>query len=108
MSTDFCEVIITAADPEWLAAFTRALVGDRLAACGQNIIHIRSIYRWEGEIQDESEARVALHTRASLVPAIVKRANDEHPYDVPCVIALPIADGNPEYLAWLGSETREA
>jgi periplasmic divalent cation tolerance protein len=108
MSTDFCEVVITAEDPAWLADFTRALVGDRLAACGQNIVHIRSIYRWKGEVQDESEARVALHTRASLVPAIVKRANDEHPYDVPCVIALPITDGNPDYLAWLRSETREA
>ncbi len=108
MSTDYCEVIITAEDPEWLANFTRALVTDRLAACGQNISRIRSIYRWEGEVQDETEARVALHTRASLVPAIVKRANENHPYDVPCVIALPITDGNPDYLAWLAAETREA
>jgi periplasmic divalent cation tolerance protein len=107
MNTDFCEVIITAEDPEWLADFTRALVADRLAACGQNISRIRSIYRWEGEIQDESEARVALHTRASLVPAIVKRANEDHPYDVPCVIALPITDGNPDYLAWISAETRD-
>jgi periplasmic divalent cation tolerance protein len=107
MTAEFCEVVITADSAEWLADFTRALVEDRLAACGHNIAAIRSIYRWEGTVQDDDEARVALHTRASLVAEIVARTNADHPYDVPCVIALPIADGNPEYLAWVRDETRE-
>ncbi len=94
---EVCEVIITAPDPDWLVEFTRRLVDDRLAACGQNIASIRSIYRWEGAVQDEPEARVALHTRTSLVPAILERTKTEHPYDVPCVNALPIIDGNPAY-----------
>jgi periplasmic divalent cation tolerance protein len=101
-----CEVIITADSADWLADFTRALVEDRLAACGQNITPIRSIYRWEGEVQDEPEARVALHTRLALVPAIVDRADRDHPYDVPCVIALPVIVGNPRYLRWVRNETR--
>lgn len=105
MSEEYCEVIITADSADWLANFTRSLVEDRLAACGQNITAIRSIYRWQGKIEDEGEARVALHTRASLVPAIVERTKAEHSYDVPCVIALPIADGNPDYLAWIAQET---
>jgi periplasmic divalent cation tolerance protein len=49
---------------------------------------------------------VGLHTRRSLVPAIVARTADGHPYDVPCVIALPVVDGNPDYLAWIRAETR--
>jgi periplasmic divalent cation tolerance protein len=102
---DICEVVITADDAEWLAGFTRRLVEDRLAACGHQIALIRSIYRWEGTIHDEPEARVALHTRASLVPRIVERADAEHPYDVPCVIALPVVDGNPAYVAWVLKET---
>ena len=102
---DYCEVVITAESVEWLAEFTRRLVEDRLAACGHTIAPIRSIYRWEGAVQDEGEARVALHTRASLVPAIVDRTNAEHPYDVPCVIALPVTGGNPAYLAWLAEST---
>jgi periplasmic divalent cation tolerance protein len=108
MSDDdqICEVIITADNADWLADFTRALVEDRLAACGQNITSIRSIYRWEGEVQDEPEARVALHTRASLVPTIVDRANQRHPYDVPCVIALPVTAGNHAYVQWVLAETR--
>ena len=100
-------MIITAADADWLAEFTRRLVEDRLAACGQNIAAIRSIYRWDGAVQDDPEARVALHTRMALVDEIVKRANAEHPYDVPCVIALPIDQGNPAYLQWVEQETRQ-
>jgi periplasmic divalent cation tolerance protein len=105
--TDICEVIITADNPEWLLGFTRSLVTDRLAACGQHVLSIRSIYRWQGAVEDEGEARVALHTRLSLVPAIVERADREHPYDVPCVIALPVAAGNPAYIEWVLSETTD-
>lgn len=100
-----CEVVITADNADWLAEFTRALVTDRLAACGHNIQVIRSIYRWEGEVQDDQEARVNLHTRLDLVDTIVERANRDHPYDVPCVIALPVVSGNPEYVAWVLGET---
>jgi hypothetical protein len=49
--------MITADNADWLADFTRRLVEDRLAACGHNIARIRSIYRWEGAVQDEAEAR---------------------------------------------------
>jgi periplasmic divalent cation tolerance protein len=103
--TDCCEVIITAPDADWLANFTRALVDDRLAACGHNITPIRSIYRWQGHVHDDFESRVALHTRAELVPAIVERTNQDHPYDVPCVIATRITDGNPAYFRWIHDET---
>ena len=96
-----CEVVVTAADPEWLAGFTRRLVEDRLAAGGHLIPAIRSVYRWEGAVHDDREARVALHSRASLVERIVARADAEHPYDVPCVLALPVAGGNPAYLDWV-------
>ncbi len=108
MDEEFCEVVITAADAEWLAGFTRTLVEERLAACGHVLTPIRSIYRWDGAVHDEREARVGLHTRRALVPAIVERAGRLHPYDVPCVIALPLVGGNPAYLRWLAEETRTA
>ena len=104
---EFCEVVVTGPDADWLTGFTRTLVEERLAACGQQSAAIRSVYRWSGAIHDESEARVALHTRRSLVPAIVARTAELHPYDVPCVIALPLVGGNPAYLDWLARETRE-
>ncbi|MFC5996739.1 divalent-cation tolerance protein CutA [Pseudonocardia hispaniensis] len=99
------EVVITAEDPEWLANFTRQLVEDRLVACGHNIAQIRAIYRWEGKVYDEPQARVGLHTRASLVPEIVARADRDHADDVPCVIALPVSAGHPDYLRWIYTET---
>ncbi|HEY0699463.1 MAG TPA: divalent-cation tolerance protein CutA [Micromonospora sp.] len=104
---EVCEVIVTGPDVEWLAGFTRRLVQERLAACGHTIATIRSIYRWQGEVHDEGEARVALHTRRGLVPEIVEFVRREHPYDVPCVISLPVGDGNPAYLKWVVEETRE-
>lgn len=90
---DCVEVVITAESAEWLADFTRSLVEDRLVACGHRIASIRAIYRWDDQIYDGPQARVGLHTRASLVPEIVARADRDHADDVPCVIALPIAAG---------------
>jgi periplasmic divalent cation tolerance protein len=101
-----CEVVVTAAEAEWLAGFTRTLVEERLAACGHLIAPIRSIYRWEGAVHDETEARVALHTRRSLVAAVIERAQELHPYDTPCVIAMSLTGGDPEYLRWIAAETR--
>lgn len=106
MTSDYCEVVITSDDADWLAEFTRRLVTDRVAACGHLTAPIRSIYRWNGQVQDDTEARAALHTRASLVPAIIERTNAEHSYDVPCVIAVPISQGNPAYLDWITYEGR--
>ena len=105
---DFCEVVVTAADTDWLAGFTRTLVDERLAACGHVQPAIRSNYRWDGAVHDDPEARVGLHTRRSLVPAIVARTAELHPYDVPCVIALPLVGGSPAYFDWIVAETREA
>jgi len=99
------EVVITANDADWLANFSRSLVEDRLVACGHNIAPIRAIYRWEGAVHDDTQARVGLHTRATLVPQIVARADRDHPDVVPCVIALPISSGHPDYLNWIYAET---
>ena len=106
MDEECCEVVVTAADADWLAGFTRTLVEERLAACGHVIPAIRSVYRWEGSVHDEAEARVGLHTRRSLVPALVARTRELHPYAIPCVIAMPLKDGNPDYLHWIVEATR--
>jgi periplasmic divalent cation tolerance protein len=101
---DICEVVITASDEDWLLAFTAQLVRDRLAACGQHS-RIRSVYTWDGALEDERETRVALHTRTGLVDAILARTLAVHPYQVPCVIALPITHANPAYADWVREAT---
>lgn len=105
MSLEPVEVSITADDPEWLTEFTRSLLMDRLCASGNIVEPIRSLYWWDGQIFDRTEARVVLHTRQSLLAAIIERVRAEHSYVVPSVIATAIVDGNPEYLAWIEAET---
>ena len=73
MAEAICEVVITAPDEAWLLGFTRNLVRDQLVACGQHVMPVRSIYRWQGAVEESVETRVALHTRASLVPAVLER-----------------------------------
>jgi len=107
MTEQICEVIITADSEDWLVSFTRSLVEDRLVACGQHVGPIRSIYRWDGTVNDDRETRVALHTRASLVPQVIDRTRQAHPYEVPCILAFPIQAGNPDYVQWVISETIE-
>ena len=80
-------------------------MNDRLVACGQLLGPIRSIYRWDNAVQADTEVRAALHTRESLVPAIIERTRAEHPYEAPCVLVLPVQNGNPEYLAWVVEST---
>jgi periplasmic divalent cation tolerance protein len=102
---DLADVTITADNTEWLADFTRRLVADRLAACGNIIPQVRSIYAWEGEIEDDRETLVILHTRRSLVGQIIERTNKEHPYDTPQILVLPVIEANPGYRDWVLAST---
>lgn len=98
---ELCEVVITAPDPGWLREFGRNLVRARLASNVHNFAPVQSTYRWDDEVHDRTEGRAALHTRRSLIPAIVERARVEHPYEVPSVSARPIIDGGSAYLQWI-------
>lgn len=104
---EVCEVVITAPDEEWLLDFTRRLIERRLAACGHHTT-IRSIYTWNGTIEDQPETRVALHTLTSCVPAITATTNQEHPYKAPCVVAIPIDQVGPAYRGWILAATDPA
>jgi periplasmic divalent cation tolerance protein len=99
------EVVITAKDAEWLADLIRALVVDRLAACGQITDPFRTIYRRDGKVQDEPQARAALHTQTSLVSDIVDRIDRDHPGSVTNVVPMQLVEGNDEYLRWIVHET---
>jgi periplasmic divalent cation tolerance protein len=74
---------------------------------GAQLRAIRTIYRWQGQVHDTTEGRVALRTRRSLLPQIINRAKREHPYEVPSVVAVPIIDGGPDYIAWILEQTEQ-
>src|SRR3954451_1023617 len=102
---ELADITITAANADWLAGFTRRLVQDGLAACGNIVPQVRSIYAWEGAIQDDQEALVILHTRKSLVPQIMERTEQEHPYDTPQILVLSVIDATPDYRSWVLEST---
>jgi periplasmic divalent cation tolerance protein len=98
-------VYVTAADRAQAEALGRALVEERLAACANVLDGLTSIYRWEGEIRRDQEAAVLLKTRAALLPRVEARIRELHGYDLPCVVAWPIAGGSAAYLAWIAGQT---
>ncbi len=104
---ELCEVTITAPDPGWLTDLCRQLVEQRLASSAHVVHPIVSVYRWEGEINEQSEARAFLRSRRVLLDAIVAYVVERHPYEVPNVTAVPLVGGNPSYLAWITAETTD-
>jgi len=102
-----CLVYITASGPEEARRIGRALVAARLAACANVCGELNSIYWWEGEIQESAEAALIVKTRGALVPALTEKVRELHSYDCPCIVALPITGGNPDFLDWIEAETRQ-
>ena len=106
MSADALVVLVTAPSAETAAELGRALVGERLAACANVVPGLRSIYWWEGKVQDEPEALLVLKTTRGRFEALRERTLALHPYQVPEVIALPVEAGSAAYLEWIARETR--
>ncbi|MCU0894476.1 MAG: divalent-cation tolerance protein CutA [Rhodospirillales bacterium] len=97
-------VYVTAASRDHALLIGRQLVEERLAACVNVLGPIASIYRWEGEVCEDEEVAFIAKTRAELVPALSERVHDLHDYDTPCIVAVEIAGGNPEFLSWIGEQ----
>ncbi len=98
-------IYITTADAEEAKALGRALVEARLAACANVLPGIVPIFRWEGEVQEGSEAALIAKTRTDLVEQVIELVKERHSYECPCVVALPIEKGNPAFLDWIAEET---
>ena len=99
-------VLVTAPSAEKAGELGRAVVSERLAACASVVPGIRSLYWWEGKIQDEPEALLVLKTTRDRFEALRDRLLALHPYQVPEVVALPIEAGHAAYLEWIERETR--
>jgi periplasmic divalent cation tolerance protein len=87
------------------ATIARNLVDRRLVAC-VNIIPVRSLYRWKGEVCDEEEHLLIAKTRKKRVPEVMAAIRLLHPYEVPEIIALPVSAGHLPYIQWVYDETR--
>ncbi len=96
---------ITAKDAAEAKKIGTVLVTERLAACANIIPTIDSVYWWKGALETGTEALVTLKTKESLAERAIKRAQDLHSYECPCIVAFPIVNGSVPFLQWISNET---
>jgi len=99
-------VYITAPSEKEALDIGRALVSEKLAASVNMIPSIRSLYWWEGEIQDEREVVILAKTTSALFESLKDCVTAMHSYVCPCVIAIPIEKGHPPFLEWIEAVTQ--
>jgi periplasmic divalent cation tolerance protein len=106
MTTNVQVVLCSVPSEEVGAAIARALVEERLAACVNLLPQVRSIYRYEGKLEDDRELLLVIKSAVDRYVALEQRIRALHPYALCEVIALDVAQGSLPYLAWVVDETR--
>ncbi len=94
-------VYMTAKDAAQANKLGRALVERKLAACVNLLPKMSSLYRWKGKIEQAQEVVLIAKTTRSCWDRLLETVKELHSYECPCVVALPLALGNPDYLAWI-------
>ncbi len=101
----YCIVQTTTDDEETASQITNILLKENLAACIQSHM-IQSSYRWKGKIENSKEIILNIKTRYSLFEKIKQKIEENHNYEVPEIIVIPILNGNGKYLRWIDEETK--
>lgn len=105
MAPDIVQVTTTVESPEAAGRIARALVDERLAACAQVQGPITSTYRWQGAVEQATEWYCHAKTTRAMLDQVVARIRSLHSYVTPEIIAVPLAGGLPDYLAWVAAST---
>ena len=96
----FLTYIMTKNEEEALKLANLA-VQKNFAACGNIFPKIKSIYKWQNKLQNDKETLLILKTNSNKYPLLEKLILEKHSYEVPCILKIPISDGNKEYLKWI-------
>lgn len=96
-------VFCTCPDDATAERLARVVVEERLAACVNLLPGARSTYRWQETVESAAEILMVIKTTESAYPALARRLAELHPYDVPEIVAMRVADGLPAYLEWIDS-----
>ena len=99
-------VYITTADADEARRIAKALVEERLAACANILGRVESVYHWEGAVQSSEEAALLAKTTEDCFDALAARVRELHSYELPCIVAVPLARGEPGFLGWLEENIR--
>ncbi len=98
---NFIEIWVTCPSIDVAERIADKLVGSRLAACVNILGKVRSVYRWQGRIERESEVPLVIKTRAAFFDAVAAQVATNHPYDTPAIVAVPVLQANKAYSDWL-------
>lgn len=106
--TDSTRLVVLTNLPDRASAekLADALIEKRLAACVNILAPCRSVYRWKDAVQRDEEHPMLIKTTAEGYAALEQAILAGHPYELPEIIAVPIQRGLPEYLEWVGTETK--
>ena len=96
----------TCPDPDSAGRLARALVEERLAACVNLLPGVRSVYRWQGTVEEAAEVLLLIKTTRDRLDALAARVRALHPYELPELLAVEAAGGLPGYLDWVAAESR--
>lgn len=105
-ATPYQLVLTTCPDEAMAETIARVLVEEGLAACVNVLPPMRSIYRWRGRVESAEELLLIIKARVDAYPAVEKRIQALHSYELPEVIAVPIANGLAAYLSWIEDPDR--
>lgn len=98
-------VYITCKDTEQAEKIAGAVVAARLAACANILPGMKSLYRWQGKIETAQECMLLLKTRSDLFDDCAALVRSLHSYETPCIVALPLVNGTPDFLDWIIAQT---
>jgi len=101
-------VYMTAGTVEEAESIGRELVSSGLAACVNIIENMKSIYFWEGELQKDTEVVLIAKTIESNVSSLIEKVKSLHSYDCPCIISLPVLDGNKSFINWIEDSVKKS
>jgi periplasmic divalent cation tolerance protein len=100
-------IILTTCSSKDASVIVRSMLEKRLVGCGNIVPGLRSMYWWQGEIQDDSESLLIMETPADLIQDALSHLNEIHPYTVPKILALEPTDVHRPYMDWLREETTQ-
>lgn len=98
-------VVLITVPPEKAEDISQKMVESKLAACVNILDKVKSIYHWKGVLKKDAECLLVVKTSTKKVESLIKFVREHHEYEIPEVVAMTIAEGNPDYLDWLDRET---
>ncbi len=99
-------IYMTAGSRDEARKIGKELVAAGLAACVNILDNMNSFYKWQGEIQDDTEVVIIAKTTEDRVPALIEKVKALHSYDCPCIVAIPVSGGNQAFLDWVAAEVK--